>query len=99
MITYLSNLIQDIYYGYVNVKCVNKSCSRVFKMSRNTLNQNNINNYSCNMGCALNYFNDINEQIKENQISNKTDVEQEVQDQNSTQEEVNYPVQAHDAAL
>ena len=57
MFTYLSNIALDIYYGYVEVKCVNPLCNRVFKLSRNNVNYNISDSYSCNMGCALNYFN------------------------------------------
>ncbi len=57
MFEYLSNIMKDLFYGYVEIKCVNPTCNRIFRLSRN----NNINeNYSCNMGCALNYFNITN---------------------------------------
>ena len=75
MITYFSNVLQDIFYGYIEIKCVNESCKRVFKISRNKINLYGTNNYSCNMGCALSYFNQYN--------SNKKDDEKEVPDQNS----------------
>ncbi len=54
---YFTNIGADIIYGYVEVKCANNNCGRIFKFARNTLDNNNINNYSCNMGCALAVFN------------------------------------------
>ncbi len=65
MFTYLTNIALDIYYGYIEIKCVNPTCNRVFKMSRNKLDINIANNYSCNMGCALNYFNTTNKEEEE----------------------------------
>ena len=66
MFSYFSNVAKDIYYGYVNVKCANKNCSRIFKISRNRLETNMINNYCCNMGCGLEYFNQTKIIDKEN---------------------------------
>ena len=65
MFTYLSNIALDIYYGYINIKCVNKNCNQIFKMSRNKLEPYMDNHYCCNMGCALQYFN--NTKNKENE--------------------------------
>jgi hypothetical protein len=65
MFTYLSNIALDIYYGYVEIKCVNPSCNRIFKMARNKLDSNITNHFSCNMGCALNYFKQTNKDDKE----------------------------------
>ncbi len=63
MFTYLKNIALDLYYGYIDVKCVNPTCNRTFRLSRNNYNYNN-NNYSCNMGCALNFVNIINNSKK-----------------------------------
>ncbi len=69
MLSYLNqkitNTVLDIYYGYVEIKCVN--CNNKFKMSRNKINKDGYsftdgelnNSYSCNIGCALNYVNKI----------------------------------------
>jgi hypothetical protein len=64
MFTYINNIILDIYYGYIEVKCCNKSCNNKFKFSRNKFQ--NVN-YSCNMGCALNAYNNF----LSNEIDNK----------------------------
>ncbi len=78
MFSYLSNIALDIYYGYVEVKCVNPMCNRVFKFSRNKLDLNMKNNFSCNMGCALNYFNytqtDTNKEIIYYNDNNDNDI-------------------------
>ena len=68
MFSYISNIFQDIYYGYIEIKCANPNCSRIFKMSRNKLDIHYDINYSCNIGCALNSFNEIN---KVNKIINE----------------------------
>ena len=60
------NIVTDIVYGYIEVKCANRDCNRIYKFSRNSLNINNVNNYCCRMGCALAAFN----QMKDN---NKTE--------------------------
>jgi hypothetical protein len=56
MLSYLSNVALDIYYGYVQTKCI--YCSRKIKISRNKL-INTDNSFSCNIGCALNYMNQV----------------------------------------
>ena len=56
--------MNDIYLGYIEVKCANRDCNRVYKFSRNSFNINDINNYCCRMGCALAAF---------NQMENKTE--------------------------
>ncbi len=59
MFQYLSNIFLDVYYGYVEIKCIN--CGTKFKLSRNNINLllDISTNYSCNIGCALNYMNKI----------------------------------------
>ncbi len=57
---YVTNIGADIIYGYVEVKCANRNCQTIYKFSRNTLNNNNINNYCCRMGCALESYNQMN---------------------------------------
>ncbi len=54
IIYYMLNIIKDIIYGYIQVKCANPYCSNIFKIPRNDYN-NTL--YSCNMGCALNAYN------------------------------------------
>jgi hypothetical protein len=56
---YINNVGADIVYGYVEVKCANRNCRRIYKFSRNSLNMNNINNYCCGMGCALESYNQM----------------------------------------
>lgn len=56
MYSYLKNITSDIIYGYVDVKCANKNCNRIYKFARNNLDFNT-NNYCCNMGCALSSYN------------------------------------------
>lgn len=70
MLSYISNIIQDIYYGYVEIKCANPYCSQTFKVSRNIIDKNNKPYYSCNMGCALNSFN-VSNIINENENLNE----------------------------
>jgi hypothetical protein len=65
MFEYLSNVALDVYYGYIEIKCVNKNCNRIFKFSRNKISPNTPNHYCCNMGCALNYNNDFQKDIKD----------------------------------
>ncbi len=60
MLTYFTNVITDLIYGYVEIKCVNKKCNRTFKFCRNDLSKFNSNNYCCNMGCALESYNQHN---------------------------------------
>ena len=62
MFDYIYNIMNDIYYGYIEVKCCNSNCNRVFKFARNNININDVNNYCCRMGCALAAFN----QMKDN---------------------------------
>jgi hypothetical protein len=57
---YYLNIIKDITYGYVEVKCCNKSCNRISKVSRNSEVAKYPNNVSCNMGCALACYNTEN---------------------------------------
>ena len=54
------NNIRDIFYGYIQVKCANPNCSKIFKISRNSYQNTE---YSCNMGCALNAYNQTKGQI------------------------------------
>ncbi len=56
MINYFTNILQDIYYGYIEVKCCNNNCNQVFKISRNKY-KNTL--YSCNTGCALAAYNHL----------------------------------------
>ena len=56
---YMTNIGSDIIYGYIEVKCSNRNCSRVFKFARNNFDNNNINNFCCRMGCALEAFNQM----------------------------------------
>lgn len=53
---YIKDKFNDIIYGYVDVKCCNKNCSRIHKLSRTTdADKYNIE-YACNMGCAMAAF-------------------------------------------
>jgi hypothetical protein len=38
MFNYIYNIVNDIYYGYIEVKCCNRNCNRVFKFARNNIN-------------------------------------------------------------
>jgi hypothetical protein len=67
MFTYIQNILGDVFYGYIEVKCVNNTCNRVHKITRNNFYNNGQTDYSCNMGCALAAYNQTNkENDKEN---------------------------------
>ncbi len=63
---YYFNVIQDILFGYVEVRCCNKTCNRVIKVSRNLLETSGSNNFSCNMGCALEAYNQTQKNLSNN---------------------------------
>jgi hypothetical protein len=46
--SYLWNAVKDCTYGYIEVKCCNSICNRVFKVSRNSETAKTPNNVSCN---------------------------------------------------
>ena len=69
MFDYIKNLTSDIIFGYVDVKCANKECNRIHKFARNNLNFNT-NSYCCNMSCALQSYNQDQEEL-----NNKFDIE------------------------
>lgn len=54
---YMWNVVKDVTYGYLEVKCCNRNCGRVFKISRNTDAAKYNTNVSCNAGCALAAYN------------------------------------------
>ena len=54
MFDYIYNIVNDIYYGYLIIKCANNNCKRTFKILRNNYKGGL---YSCNMGCALEAYN------------------------------------------
>ncbi len=56
MLSKIYNTYLDIFYGYLDIKCANPNCSQIFKISRNSYTNSQ---YSCNMGCALNAYNEI----------------------------------------
>jgi hypothetical protein len=62
MFSYITNILGDIFYGYIEVKCANKGCRRIFKLTRNNFYNNGITEYSCNMGCALEAYNQFTNQ-------------------------------------
>ena len=53
-----ANVLQDFIYGYIEIKCVNESCNRIFKISRNNYTGGL---YCCNMGCSLETYNNLND--------------------------------------
>ncbi len=53
-------------FGYVEVRCCNKTCNRVIKVSRNLLETSGSNNFSCNMGCALEAYNQTQKNLSNN---------------------------------
>ena len=57
MFYYIKNVLGDMIFGYIEVKCANKLCNRVFKLTRNNFYSNGKGEYSCNMGCAFEAFN------------------------------------------
>ena len=57
MFNYIYNIGADIIYGYIKVKCANKTCGRVFYFSRNNFIKTE---YCCNMGCSLEAYNQNN---------------------------------------
>jgi hypothetical protein len=69
MFTYIQNVLGDMIYGYIEIKCANKLCNRVFKLTRNSYYDNGKTDYSCNMGCAFEAFNQY-EIFKENDKEN-----------------------------
>ncbi len=62
MFNYIQNILGDIFYGYIEVKCANNTCGRIFKLTRNNYYNNCITEYSCNMGCALEAYNQSSNQ-------------------------------------
>ncbi len=54
MFDYIYNIVNDIYYGYLIIKCANNTCKRTFKISRNDYKGGL---YACNMGCSLEAYN------------------------------------------
>ncbi len=54
MFDYIYNVVNDIYYGYLIIKCANKNCKRIFKISRNNYNNTE---YCCNMSCTFEAYN------------------------------------------
>lgn len=54
MFDFIYNIANDIYYGYLSIKCSNKYCKRVFKVSRNNYDGSE---YCCNTGCAFEAYN------------------------------------------
>ena len=54
MFDYIYNVVNDIYYGYLIIKCANNNCKRTFKISRTNYKGGL---YSCNMGCSLDSYN------------------------------------------
>jgi hypothetical protein len=67
---YCKNILSDIYYGYIEIKCANKLCGRVHKISRNIFYSNSSNTYCCNMGCSLEAYKYLSEPI-ENETYNE----------------------------
>ena len=57
MFDYIYNIINDMYYGYITIKCANKKCERIFKISRNNYTGGL---YCCNMGCGFEANNNNN---------------------------------------
>lgn len=54
--TYLKNKLYDIFFGYIEVKCCNKNCNSIHKISRTTDTIIHNMSYACNMGCAMAAF-------------------------------------------
>lgn len=57
MFSYIQNVLGDMIFGYIEVKCANKLCNGIFKLTRNNFYNNGKGEYSCNMGCAFEAFN------------------------------------------
>ncbi len=53
----ISNIVKDICYGYIEIKCSNNNCNKTFKLARNTISTFTPTSYCCNMGCSLATFN------------------------------------------
>ena len=49
--------MNDIYYGYIIIKCPNNKCKNVFYLSRN--NFINGTEYCCNMSCTFEAYNNV----------------------------------------
>ncbi len=63
---YYYNVFKDMVFGYVEVRCCNKLCNRVLKVSRNLLETTGPNNFSCNMGCAYGAYNQTQQNLSNN---------------------------------
>jgi hypothetical protein len=71
--------MKNIVYGYADVKCCNKQCAKIIKISRsdNNLTNNDLTNnnyYACGMGCAFQSYNqDCEDKKKEeaNKLQNE----------------------------
>ncbi len=59
---YFVNISFDIIYGYIQIKCANPNCNKIFKLSRNYYKEGNF--YCCNMSCSYGAINIINDLMK-----------------------------------
>jgi len=59
---FIKNSVFDLIYGYVEVKCANKLCNVIYKLSRNSQCVKHNMSYACNMGCSLSAFNQNDEE-------------------------------------
>ena len=57
MFDFIYNIMNDIYYGYIIIKCANNKCKNVFYLSRN--NFINGTEYCCNMSCTFEAYNNV----------------------------------------
>jgi hypothetical protein len=55
ILNYIYNMMNDIYYGYIKIKCSNNKCNNVFNISRNNIIKGT--EYCCNMGCTFEAYN------------------------------------------
>lgn len=56
---FVKNNVMDLIHGYIKVKCANKLCNTVHKLSRNDYCVKNNIPYACNLGCSMSAFNQI----------------------------------------
>jgi hypothetical protein len=59
-LNYAKNILLDMYYGYVIVHCENQNCKAKYKLTRNDYESHHTTTFSCNMGCALEAYKQLN---------------------------------------
>ncbi len=59
-LNYAKNILLDMYYGYITVYCENQNCKAKYILTRNDYESHHTTAFSCNMGCALEAYKQLN---------------------------------------